>query len=457
MNLGEKIFSSNTKLTYTIIHCLSNGGQAEVAFAKADKTDTTYCIKRLFSIKYTSDSIVQKQCKKFEEERTYLYKKINKFTMPGASCSYVCDFFRENSFYYVVTEKINGIELPPEINKVLSIDEILFLFRMIIYAFKPFEINSIIHSDIKPENILLKPHGHYFVPKILDFESAFYYKSPPIRGSIVGTEPYYSPELASYNDVSVEHTLPLTFKSDIFALGIILYKMLMGTYPIPKEKKKYLFEVIANSESIYFPHEWSKELKNLLLSMWSLDPEKRPCIDHILETLKSLNDFSYSPNSIIEPHILIDRINDHKSSVSVITLNKNIELEYSIDRNSLQHYTKPFFITDDDVELEIKIKKIGESETYKFTRIISASSFKKGKVAKPKIHVEKGFVTITCSTPNANIYYTINNQEPDKYSNKYSEPFKVAERVIIKCYARCIGMHQSDVVSINSSSKLKIS
>ena len=379
MYLGEKIYSSKTQLTYTIVQCLSNGGQAEVAFAKSDRSNITYCIKRLFSIKYTSDPIIQEKCKRFEGERMNIYKKINHSTMPGASCSYVYDFFRENSFYYVVTEKIYGVELPSEIHKVLSIDEILFLFRAIIYAFKPFEVNSIIHSDIKPENILLKPHGNYFVPKILDFESAFFCKNPPNRGDIVGTEPYYSPELAAFNDDYTEQTYPLTPKSDIFALGIILYKMLTGVYPVAKEEKKYLFEAVVNNDPIFFPSSWSYELKDLLNRMWSLDPEKRPSIDQTLEILKSLNDYSYSPNSVVEPYVLLDRIEDNKSVVSVFSINKDIELEYSVDRNRLQHYSGPFIISDDDVELEFRIKKIKETESYKFIKIVSTSFLKKVK------------------------------------------------------------------------------
>ena len=78
MYVGEKIFSSNTYITYVITQCLSNGGQAEVAYAKSEKSNIVYCIKRLFSIKYTPNPIIQKRCKEFEEERKNIYRKITR-------------------------------------------------------------------------------------------------------------------------------------------------------------------------------------------------------------------------------------------------------------------------------------------------------------------------------------------------------------------------------------------
>ena len=46
MNIGEKIFSNNTKQTYTVFQTLKAGGQSEVCFATSDKSKKIFFIKR---------------------------------------------------------------------------------------------------------------------------------------------------------------------------------------------------------------------------------------------------------------------------------------------------------------------------------------------------------------------------------------------------------------------------
>ena len=89
----------------------------------------------IFSALNSEKKSFQARCKKFEEERTKIYKLINQNTVPGASCSYIYDFFREHSFYYVVTEKIEGFELcPKKLSECLPIEERIILFRIILYS-----------------------------------------------------------------------------------------------------------------------------------------------------------------------------------------------------------------------------------------------------------------------------------------------------------------------------------
>ena len=170
MNVGEKIFSNNTKQTYTVFQTLKAGGQSEVCFATSDKSKKIFFIKRFLSVKYSENPKFKLKWQKFEEERHNIYNLINSNTLPGSSCSYIYDFFRENTFYYVVTEKIEGFELCPlQLAECMPIEDRLFLFRIIVYSFLPFESNKIVHGDIKPENIFIEYVDNYPIARIIDF------------------------------------------------------------------------------------------------------------------------------------------------------------------------------------------------------------------------------------------------------------------------------------------------
>ena len=129
--------------------------------------------------------------------------------------------------------------------------------------------------------------------RLVDFESSFFTFTPPPKGYVVGTEPYYSPELALYNNENNEVGKEvLTTKSDIFSLGIILYELLVGQYPVNADLKRYCYEIISKKGDIEMPGNWSLELKTLVHNMLSLNPQKRPCIMEIVDTLKTITDTS---------------------------------------------------------------------------------------------------------------------------------------------------------------------
>ena len=75
MNVGEKIFSNNTKQTYTVFQTLKAGGQSEVCFATSDKSKKIFFIKRFLSVKYSENPKFKLKWQKFEEERHNIYKQ----------------------------------------------------------------------------------------------------------------------------------------------------------------------------------------------------------------------------------------------------------------------------------------------------------------------------------------------------------------------------------------------
>ena len=461
MNIGDKVFSSQTNTIYTVIQPFKAGGQAEVAFAKSDKSEKFFFIKKLLSIRYTEKGGQASECKEFEENKRQIYRKINQLTLPGGSCVYIYDFFREKTFYYVVTEKIFGVEFrTKDIARFMTIEDKISLFSIIAYSFYPLERNGIIHGDVKPGNILLKKVNNHFVAKLIDLESSFLTSNLPSRGLIVGTEPYYSPELAIYNnDNSNIKSSLLSTKSDIFSLGIILYEILTGEYPTIKNSDDYTYEIILRGEKLSYPKEWSNELIKLMEFMFNIDPQQRPDVIALLSKLKGLPDISLPVKEIFCPYIVFEQHNLNSAYVALYTIQKNTKMYYSIDGSEMFPYIEPFAIYEDDIDLIIMVELYdsGTKISKRFKNVISVTQKRHSKVTKPIICITSGLMQITCKTSDATIYYTIDGSSPDKYSKQYKSPCYVDKDVLIKAIARKTGMLQSDISSLSSNSKIKIS
>jgi tetratricopeptide (TPR) repeat protein/TolB-like protein len=104
----------------------------------------------------------------------------------------------------------------------LPVDRALNIFRQVAEALQQAHDAGIVHRDIKPGNILLGPHD---VAYITDFGVARSLEHSALTrsGSIVGTLDYLSPEQVAGD--------PLDARSDIYALGIVLFEMVTNQLP----------------------------------------------------------------------------------------------------------------------------------------------------------------------------------------------------------------------------------
>jgi serine/threonine protein kinase/tetratricopeptide (TPR) repeat protein len=141
---------------------------------------------------------------------------------------------------YFVMELVQGVPITRFCDeRRLTPRQRLELFVPVCQAVQHAHQKGIIHRDLKPSNVLVTLYDGRPVPKVIDFGLAKAVGSRLTEGTqytefgaIVGTLEYMSPEQAEPNQLDIDT------RSDIYALGALLYELLIGTTPLQRERLK---------------------------------------------------------------------------------------------------------------------------------------------------------------------------------------------------------------------------
>jgi Tol biopolymer transport system component len=180
----------------------------------------------------------------------------------------------------IVMELVDGTSLRQLCGTAIPIDRVLHLGEQIARALAAAHARGIVHCDIKPENLMVRPDG--FV-KVMDFGLARDLGSITSRSfAAAGTLRYMSPEQSRG-----EAPTP---SSDIFSLGIVLYELASGKHPFDSNS---IFDALrALNEAAPRPlSSWNAfvppQLDALILRMLAKDPSQRPASAEVARTLES--------------------------------------------------------------------------------------------------------------------------------------------------------------------------
>jgi serine/threonine protein kinase len=240
--------ASGTKLgPYEIQSPLGAGGMGEVYRARDTRLDRIVAIKILPA--HLSDNVEAKH--RFDREA----RAISSLNHPNICTLY--DVGHQNGIDYLVMELLEGETLADRLAKgPLPLEKVLKYAIEICQGLEQAHKTGVIHRDLKPGNVMLTKTG----AKLMDFglAKASPAGAPPVssltmtipapaaeqpltaRGTLVGTFQYMSPEQLEGKEADA--------RSDIFALGAVLYEMVTGKRAFTGKTQASLVAAILASE-----------------------------------------------------------------------------------------------------------------------------------------------------------------------------------------------------------------
>ena len=145
------------------------------------------------------------------------------------------------------------------------------IFRQVVEGIKYCHSKSVVHRDIKLENLLLDDKK---MVKIIDFGFSVCIPSNKKLNNFCGTPTYMAPEIVSKKDY---FGAPV----DIWALGVLLFVLLTGLFPFKASDEKELYKKILKG-GFEFPPHLSDTAKSLIAKMLNMNAAERINIIEVL-------------------------------------------------------------------------------------------------------------------------------------------------------------------------------
>ncbi|XP_050829459.1 serine/threonine-protein kinase Nek1 isoform X9 [Serinus canaria] len=251
---------------YIKVRKIGEGSFGKAILVKAKENGQQYVIKEI--------NISKMSNKEREESRREVAVLAN---MKHPNIVLYRESFEENGCLYIVMDYCEGGDLFKKINAqkgiLFSEDQILDWFVQICLALKHIHDRKILHRDIKSQNIFLTKDGTI---QLGDFGIARVLNSTAeLARTCIGTPYYLSPEICQNK--------PYNNKSDIWALGCVLYEMCTLKHAFEAGNMKNLVLKIISGPFPPVSMHYSYDLRNLLSQLFKRNPRNRPSVNSILE------------------------------------------------------------------------------------------------------------------------------------------------------------------------------
>ncbi len=260
---------------YTLVSELGLGGMGAVYLARRndgrfEQQVAVKLLKREFNVGKMRDSFKRE----IEIQAKLTHPNIATILDTGAT---------DDGIPYIVMEYVEGLPIDKYCRQHnLGLIERLKLFNKACEAIGFAHQNLIVHRDLKPSNILVSPDG---VPKLLDFGISKPLDSGQYNEAGITIIGAMTPEYASPEQIEGGR---ITTATDIYSLGVVLFKLLTGTYPYDFSKKTNghnLREItaedpilpshVSDTKSSIERSRLKGDIDNIVLKAISKEPENR--------------------------------------------------------------------------------------------------------------------------------------------------------------------------------------
>jgi serine/threonine-protein kinase len=172
--------------------------------------------------------------------------------------------------HYIIEEFVAGDDLTKYLRQgqPLELAHVSSLFAQLADGLTAIHAKNIVHRDLKPSNIRIRDNGS---PVLIDFGLARHLDLPDLtkthEGAAFGTPAYFAPEQFAGNKRDIDA------RTDLFAMGVLLYQAAVGTHPFYKETMSYAevrdsvclsFDYLVNSVFMNLPNDYRLVMLKLL-------------------------------------------------------------------------------------------------------------------------------------------------------------------------------------------------
>ncbi|EPQ20094.1 Serine/threonine-protein kinase MARK2 [Myotis brandtii] len=270
---------------YLLLHTIGKGCYAEVRVAQHLLTRAQVVVK----------AIKKQGISRFFQE-VHCFKSLN-----HPNITQLFEVIATQDKFFLAMEHVSGGDLLEHLQNygTMNEGEARAVFRQVVSAVQYCHQRGIVHRDLKPDNILID--GDMTI-KLADFGFSREV-SDDKQNTFCGTVCYSAPEILQ------RHTYDGR-KTDVWSLGVVLYRMLTGVAPFEGDSIVNVKRQIVSGH-FHVPHFMSKEVQKLLRKLLTVNPSQRPTLEDVMKDpwfnkggKEKLSPYSEPPWGELDPQVI---------------------------------------------------------------------------------------------------------------------------------------------------------